>query len=178
MERDHNTHLALQPLTQTGRVRLVEVEMTGRVAEGAQVLREPETAAGVLSELIGNKDREHFVALHLDNGHRIIAAEIVAIGVLNSASVHPREVFKAAILNNAQAIICGHNHPSCSLDPSPDDLSIDKRLCEAGDLLGIRVLDFVIVSGARYWTRTDPYPRELPGAVFLHAFRNRGQGPT
>ena len=96
-------------------------------------------------DLIGDKDREHFVALHLNARNRVVAAETISIGSLVASIVHPREVFKAAILNNSAGIICGHNHPSGELEPSPEDRDINTRLRAAGRLLGIDVLDFLIV---------------------------------
>ena len=155
MEPKNTTNLTLEPLTHEGIVRLVSVEVVDRVAENAEVIKDSPCAARLLSLLIGDKDREHFVVLHLDNKHRVIAAEVAGIGTLNQALVHPREVFKAAILNNAQAIICGHNHPSGDLTPSPEDHAIESRLRNAGDIIGIRLLDFVIVSGVRYWARQE-----------------------
>lgn len=144
-----------QPDARHGNVRLVTVEIIDRVAEDAPALLEPAKAAEFLCRLIGGKDREHFVALHLDVRHRVIAAETVSIGTLNQSLVHAREVFKAAILNNAHAILCGHNHPSGDLTPSQEDQAVEARLRDAGRLLGIPLLDFVIVSGSRYWAREE-----------------------
>ena len=143
------------PDRQRSTVRLITVEIIDRVAEDAPALIQPAQAAELLCRLIGDKDREHFVALHLDVRHRVIAAETVSIGSLNQSLVHAREVFKAAILNNAHAILCGHNHPSGDLTPSPEDQAVEARLRDAGRLLGIPLLDFVIVSGSRYWAREE-----------------------
>src|SRR6266404_1389867 len=96
-------------------LRLLSTKQTCRVGEPGPKMQGPECAARVLMRLIGEEDREHFVVLHLDGSHHIVAAETVAIGTLNQALVHPREVFKAAILANALSIICGHNHPSGQL---------------------------------------------------------------
>lgn len=92
------------------------------------------------------KDREHFVILHLDSRNRVTGHETVSIGSLNASIVHPREVFKGAILVSAASIICLHNHPSGDLTPSREDITMTNRLKEAGDLLGIEVLDHLIVS--------------------------------
>ena len=70
---------------------------------------------------------------------------VVAIGSLTAALVHPREVFKPAILSNAAAVVLAHCHPSGDPTPSAEDLALTKRLCEAGDLLGIRVLDHLVL---------------------------------
>ncbi len=81
----------------------------------------------------------------LNTKNNITGINVVSIGSLNSSLVHPREVFKAAILGNAAAIILAHNHPSGDPSPSPEDLEITRRLVEAGKILGIEVLDHVII---------------------------------
>ena len=134
----------------TSRIRLVTTELSNHVQEKSSPLTGPETAGRFLCELIGNKDREHFVALHLNARHQVVSADTVSIGTLTGALVHPREVYKAAILSNAAAIICGHNHPSGDLAPSREDTAIYERLEQAGNILGIKLLDFLIVSDSRY----------------------------
>lgn len=94
---------------------------------------------------LATADREHMVAFDLDVRHRVIARRVVSIGCLTGVDVHPREVFKAAITNSAAAMIVSHNHPSGDPSPSPEDVSLTKRLRECGDLLGIRLLDHVVV---------------------------------
>lgn len=132
------------------RVRLVTTELIDCVAEADALVEGPAVAAREICRQIGVKDREHFVVLYLDARHRIVATETVSVGTLSAALVHPREVFKGAIISNAAAIICGHNHPSGELSPSSDDLQICERLSSAGELLGINVLDFLIVSGEEW----------------------------
>lgn len=97
-------------------------------------------------EEIGNLDREAFVAIHLNAKHEPVNWELVSLGSLSASLVHPREVFKAAIVNNAAAIIVAHNHPSGRLEFSPDDVAITRRLVCSGSLLGLQVLDHVLVS--------------------------------
>ena len=89
--------------------------------------------------------KEHFVALHLDGKNRIICLDRVSVGSLNQSIVHPRELFKTACLSSAAAIILIHNHPTGDPTPSREDLSITRRLKEAGDILGIKVLDHIII---------------------------------
>lgn len=108
-------------------------------------LTAPEQAAAAFCALLGDVDREYFVALLLDGKNRITGIYQVSQGSLNQSIVHPRETFKAAILANAAAMILAHNHPSGDLTPSSEDLSITRRLKEAGDLLGIKILDHVII---------------------------------
>ena len=91
-------------------------------------------------------DREHFMCLHLDAKNRLISRETVSIGHLTAALVHPREVFKAAILANAASIALIHGHPSGDPEPSREDVEITRRLVKAGELLGIPVLDHVVVA--------------------------------
>ena len=85
------------------------------------------------------------MALFLNAKNRIAHAHIVSRGTPQASLVHPREVFKAAVLANAAAIIVGHNHPSGSVEPSPEDRAVVDRLEQAGELLGIAVLDSIIV---------------------------------
>jgi len=89
--------------------------------------------------------KEYFLTLHLDGKNRIICIEEVSVGSLNQSIVHPREVFKTALLSSAAAIILIHNHPSGDPQPSREDREITRRLKEAGELLGIRVLDHMII---------------------------------
>lgn len=90
--------------------------------------------------------KEHFVVFFLDTRNQEIRREVVSIGTLNYSLVHPREVFEPAVKNLAASIIVAHNHPSGSLEPSDEDLSLTKRLSQAGRLLGIELLDHVIVT--------------------------------
>ena len=89
--------------------------------------------------------KEHFITLHLDGKNRIVCIDQVSTGSLNQSIVHPREVFKTALVSSAAAIVLLHNHPSGDPTPSREDMEITRRLKEAGDLLGIRVLDHIIV---------------------------------
>ena len=91
-------------------------------------------------------DKEHFCVFFLNTQNRIIGREIVSIGTLNQSLIHPRECFKFAIRLNANSVIFAHNHPSGSLEPSDEDLSVTKRLQDSGKLLGIEVLDHIIVT--------------------------------
>ena len=91
-------------------------------------------------------DREIFVVLHLDVRNRIVAHEITSIGSQTASLVHPREVFKSAILKGACSIILAHNHPSGDPSPSKDDVDLTNRLVEAGRLIGIDVLDHIIIA--------------------------------
>jgi DNA repair protein RadC len=97
-----------------------------------------------LQEKLVDCDREKFVCLHLNIKNDLVSYELVAVGSLNTSVVHPREVFKGAVLANAASVILCHNHPSGDPEPSAEDIRITKRLVEAGKILGIEVLDHVI----------------------------------
>ena len=100
-------------------------------------------------------DREHFLMLALDGKNRVLGFEIVSIGTLTASLVHPREVYKAAILANAAAIVVAHNHPSGDPTPSAEDRAITQRLKQAGELLGITLLDHVILGHEKYYSLAD-----------------------
>jgi DNA repair protein RadC len=95
--------------------------------------------------------REYFVSLMLDVKNQVIGIHTVSVGSLFAAIVSPREVFKAAILASAAAIIVAHNHPSGDVTPSPEDIQVTKTLKEAGKLLDIKVLDHLIVAEDEKW---------------------------
>lgn len=95
--------------------------------------------------IFGHLDRECFAVLALGTKHRIIGANVVSIGSLEAAIVHPREVFKFAILANASVIIGVHNHPSGDCHPSDEDIKLTQKLVSSGDMLGIDMLDHIII---------------------------------
>lgn len=108
-------------------------------------LTNPAYVVDVLTKYIGDCDREHMVVITLDTKNNINCIHTASIGSLNSAICHPREIYKIAIATNAASIILGHNHPSGVTQPSKEDIATTKRIKEAGDILGIEVLDHVIV---------------------------------
>jgi DNA repair protein RadC len=128
-------------------IDIITVQMVKerRFLYGGNRLTTPNQAALAFVEILGNPDREYFVALLVDGKNRISGLHVVSEGTLNQSLVHPREVYKAAILANSAAIILAHNHPTGDVTPSREDRDITRRLKEAGDLLGIRVLDHIIV---------------------------------
>lgn len=101
---------------------------------------------------IRDSKREHFAAFYLDTQHQLIERQIISVGTLNSSLVHPREVFEPAIRLHAANIIVAHNHPSGILAPSEEDRQITKRICAAGEIVGVSVLDHVIVSRTAYFS--------------------------
>jgi len=115
------------------------------IAAPAPRLRGAEQAAELLRQYRGAVDREHFVVILLDRKNAPIGINTVSIGSLTASVVHMRETFKAAILANAAAILCGHNHPSGDPEPSREDRALTQRLVEAGKLLGISVVDHIVI---------------------------------
>jgi len=108
-----------------------------------------------MHEKLKNEKQEHFFVLMLDNQNNIIEEKEVSKGLLDTAIIDPREVFKFAIKNSAAKIILIHNHPSGDTHPSQEDLLISERIIESGELLGIKVLDHIIVGNGDYWSRKD-----------------------
>ena len=100
-------------------------------------------------------DREHFVAITLDGASRIINTRVISIGTLNQSLVHPREVFRDAILDNSAGIIVAHNHPSGQLEASIEDKRVTKRLREVGKIIGIELLDHVILAVDGYYSFSE-----------------------
>ena len=112
-------------------------------------------AAALLRPSFDGLDREQFLICGLDAKHRIIGMNIVAIGSLTLAIVHPREVFKALILMNAAAFLCAHDHPSSDPTPSPEDRVLTQRLRHGADLLGITLLDHLVLGEPSYFSFAD-----------------------
>jgi DNA repair protein RadC len=115
-------------------------------------IRTPEDAAKIVNDYLQGVDREHFVGLYLNSANALIAIHTVSVGTLNSSLVHPREVFKLALMVNAASIIVSHNHPSGNAEPSQEDLSVTRQLVEAGKILGIPVHDHIITTGRTTYT--------------------------
>jgi len=124
------------------RVKLVR---ESSITAPAPRLRGAQQAAELLRQYLGAVDREHFVVVLLDRKNAPIGLHTVSIGSLTASVVHPREVFKVAILANAAAFLCGHNHPSGDPAPSQEDRTLTRRLVDAGKLLGIALLDHLIL---------------------------------
>ncbi|ANE47167.1 hypothetical protein SY83_13830 [Paenibacillus swuensis] len=113
-------------------------------------VRSPEDAANYCMEDLRYLQKEHFVVLFLNTKNHIIGQETLSMGSLNASIVHPREVFRAAIQRSSASLICVHNHPSGDPTPSPEDIAMTRRLIEAGEIVGIDVLDHIIIGDLRY----------------------------
>lgn len=123
-------------------------ELTMRRYRGKKpkAIRGPDDVVACVGRRLACEQREHFLVLLLNARHEVLAKVTVSIGSLNASIVHPREVFKPAVLASAASLVLIHNHPSGDPEPSEEDISITKRLVQVGDLLGIGVLDHVIVA--------------------------------
>ena len=128
------------------RVSLVKDES---VSFGNVRLFNSQQAQALIQNLIltkGQPDREQFVVLLLNAKNEMIGLNIVSVGGLSSATVHPREVLKPAILANSAAMILAHNHPSNDLEPSPDDIAITRKIIQAAGIIGIQVHEHLIIN--------------------------------
>lgn len=117
----------------------------------------PNDVKDILEQLfdLSNRAEEIFVMLCLDAKHNILGAFIVSQGSLSESIVHPREVFKRALVQNSSAIVVAHNHPSGDPTPSPSDIKITKKLCGGAKILDIRLLDHMIIANNKYYSFKD-----------------------
>ena len=127
----------------------------GRATAPASPLLTSVAVADVLRPLFAGLDREQFLVCGLDAKHAIMGVNVVSIGSLTLAIVHPREVFKPLILMNAAAWICAHNHPSGDPTPSHEDRVLTSRLRQGAELLGIIMLDHLVLTDERYYSFAD-----------------------
>jgi DNA repair protein RadC len=128
--------------------RAALVRDTAESQERAVPMDSPRRAADVFRALIGDSPVEIFAVAAIDARSCLIGVSQVSVGTISASLVHPREVFKPAILLNAAAVIVAHNHPSGNTTPSPEDRDATRRLVRAGELMGVPVLDHVIIGGA------------------------------
>ncbi|MEK6855938.1 MAG: DNA repair protein RadC [Nanoarchaeota archaeon] len=116
----------------------------------------------IMHEKLKDEKQENFVVIHLNNRNYFIKEELITKGILDASIIDPREVFKSAIRNSASRVILVHNHPSGNPLPSKEDLEVTKKLIEAGDLLGIKVLDHVIIGKEEYWSWKENQKHDAP----------------
>ena len=131
------------------------VELANRVegyseAAGKLPLKTPEDIVELVQGRLKNKKKEYFLAILLDTRNQLIKAAEISVGSLDSSIVHPREVFKEAISASAASVIFVHNHPSGDTEASEDDIELTKRLAQAGEIVGIDVLDHIIIGGKNF----------------------------
>ena len=129
------------------RINIVSIKMVKESSflyQTRQILS-PNDAYEMIKEQLEGLDREQFIIACLNTKNEPTNITVVSVGSLNKAIVHPREVFKTAILSNAASIMAFHNHPSGETTPSQQDIQLTNRLYEAGELLGIKLLDHLII---------------------------------
>ena len=134
------------------RINIVSIKM---VKESSFLYRtrqilSPNDAYEMIKEQLEGLDREQFIIACLNTKNEPTNISVVSVGTLNKAIVHPREVFKTAILSNAASIMAFHNHPSGETTPSQQDIQVTNRLYEAGELLGIKLLDHLIIGDGTF----------------------------
>lgn len=126
-------------------VRVAQADARERIQ-----LNDPETIANYFMPHLRYEPKEIFRILFLDTKNQMVYDLPVTSGILNASLVHPREVFREAIRRNVNAIVCVHNHPSGNPTPSPEDIAITRKLVDAGNIIGIKVLDHVIIGDRDY----------------------------
>ncbi|MEW6702978.1 MAG: DNA repair protein RadC [Bacteroidota bacterium] len=110
----------------------------------------PKDIAEIFIPLLRDKVKEEFYVICLNSANKIARVELISIGILNSNVVHPREIFKVAVENNSANIILLHNHPSGNPEPSNEDISLTRKMVEAGKLMDIQVFDHIIIAGGKF----------------------------
>ena len=113
-------------------------------------VRTPDDVAALLLPRFRYESRESFVAVLLSTKNHVLKTPVISVGSLNASIVHPRELFREAINASAAAVIVAHNHPSGDPTPSPEDVSLTRKLVEAGKILDIPVLDHVVLGDGKY----------------------------
>lgn len=113
-------------------------------------IQTPEDVRRALAADLRGRTQELFFVLALDGKHALVRRHCISLGSVNASLVHPREVFRPAIVAAAAAVICAHNHPSGDPEPSAEDLGVTRRLADAGKLLGIPLLDHVVLGEGRH----------------------------
>jgi len=141
--QEHKEKLSIEHLTAVPGMGL---------AKAAQILSAFELARRHLQKDTVKISGEYFVCITLNGANEVIEKRIITIGLLNSSQIHPREVFADAIADRAAAVILAHNHPSGDLKPSSADAQSHRRLTDAGNIVGIRILDHIIVSKKGYFS--------------------------
>jgi DNA repair protein RadC len=118
----------------------------------AQPLSRPGEAVVFIEKILEGADREHLGAIYLDLRSRLIGYEVAYIGTIQRASVEPRGILVPALLCNAVSLLIFHNHVSGDTSPSAEDIAFTRKMARAGELLGIRVIDHLIVGEPGRWT--------------------------
>lgn len=140
---------SLGPAKATGIMAAFELWRRQFEVSERPIIDSPERAVEQLAD-IRDKKQEYFVCLTLDGANRLIAKRVISIGTLTASLVHPREVFAEAITDRAASIIVAHNHPGGNLEASDADRQVTERLREAGELLGISLIDHIVLTKSEF----------------------------
>lgn len=134
------------------RINIVSIKMVreASVLYGIRKIVSPKDSVELGKRFLDDVDREQLIVCCLDTKNQPTAINVVSVGSLNTSVVHPREVFKPAILSNSASIILFHNHPSGDPSPSKEDISITERIKESGNILGIKLIDHIIIGNDSY----------------------------
>ena len=133
-------------------IREVQIQY-GRKRKGAyDSVKGPSSAVDFLRKVAPNNSQEHVIALYLDAAHQPIGYSIVSTGLASSCPIHPREIFQRAIGLGAHSLILSHNHPSGQVQPSAEDRQVTKQIKEAGNVLGIKLLDHIVFSDSSFYS--------------------------
>lgn len=143
------------------RIKMLYVAESSAPPLAKGITTSAEAAEAIRAHIPMADNREYFIALLLNSRHIVVSAVTISVGTLNTSLVHPREVFRAAIVASAAAIILGHNHPSGDPTPSPEDVTITTRLRAAGRIVGISLLDHIIVTPTTFTSLRDRHPRSF-----------------
>lgn len=144
---EHGNYRAVGDITDDTIIDAAQRILETRFMRSGDVLTSPDATRSYLTAKLAPAQREIFATVFLDNRHRVLAYEELFFGTIDGASVHPREVVKAALTHNAAAVIFAHNHPSGVAEPSRADEQITNRLRDALQLIDVRTLDHLIVGG-------------------------------
>lgn len=136
----------------TRRYTFEVVRDSGAASEYRVTLGSPPEAAAIARRVIGSELSEVVIVLMLDSRNRVMGYTEVARGTVNASRLTPRDVFLPALLANAAAVAVAHNHPSGMVSPSPSDHRVTRALCEAGELLGLPLVDHLIVTDADHFS--------------------------
>ncbi len=132
------------------------LELGRRIASSFRLetrsISSPKDVADYLMEEMRYYQKEYFKAVFLNTKNQVISTEIISIGSLNSSIVHPREIFCAAVKKASASVILVHNHPSGDPTPSREDIEVTKRIVQAGEIIGVSVLDHLIIGEGRYYS--------------------------
>ncbi len=145
--------------------RRVRVSLVREAAEQPYAVRHAGDVVGLLRAFLRDDPRERFAVVYLDTRNRPIAVHDAHVGTCDSSPVHPREVFGPAVALSATSVVVSHNHPSGDPTPSAEDRALTTRLKEAGELLGIPVLDHLVIGSGRYYSFANEGFHPLPGGT-------------